>query len=167
MTSSHGTIRTTLGLALAAGMLAAAPAAALADAPSAYTDEFSFAFPIDDFLGCGEDVLLEERGTARITEFVDRDGEVRRVHIQFRSDVTITGDHAVLTQKLRYADVVDVSEGTISYHGVNLAKGPTGRLEIEAGRTVFDLASGELVTASGVNTFADGDDSAACAALAG
>lgn len=153
------TTRRTLvaGLALATGLIAV-PTAALAAPPVTFTVEGSYSYEVPlDF--CGVPVLAEGTYTVDITEFVDADGELDKAHILVREDQTLSSEHGQVSRMIQHMDVFDADTGTYSHNGTDVARGDHGRLEIQAGRTV------EGISFNGIDTFADGDDSGACAIL--
>ena len=143
------------GLALATGLMAV-PTAALAAPPVSSTDEGSYAWTMEF---CGVPVLAEGTYTVDITEFVGDDGELDRAHIRVREDQTLTSEHGQVSRTIQHMDVYDAETGTFVHHGADVARGPSGRIEINAGRLV------EGVSFAGIDTYADGDDSATCAIL--
>jgi hypothetical protein len=153
---------------LLAMMAVAVPAAAVP--PTRESFEF-----IDEFVdeeSCGFPLEVTFVGGGTETTFYNDDGTVKKVIVSLSDEATVTNPETgtSLSDHEAWTEVIDFEDGeptTRSVFGLvfHLNAPGAGIVLIDAGRVVFDEATGELIVVNGPHQGLEGDFSAFCAAL--
>jgi hypothetical protein len=157
-----------LTLVLLALMAVAVPAAAV----SPTTETFEYVDEFVDEESCDFPVEVSFVGGGTERTFYNEDGTVKKVIVSLSDEGTFTNPEtgASVSGDNAWTVVIDFEDGeptTESYFGLvfhfNVPGG--GIVLIDAGRVVFDVATGEVIVVSGPHQALEGDFSALCAAL--
>lgn len=150
-------------MAMAAGPAAAAPPVVVLDE----TFEDNYSVPAEeDPCGVDTDVTLVEH--VRITEFLDKDGNVRSAQVHVHGTTTTTSAHGELVDRWALTERFDLEAGTVATTGNvwNVHPASGGRVLInDSGRVVMDLETGEPISIRGPHDTLEGNFEAACAIL--
>jgi len=146
-------MRRSLSLVVAALLVVVMPAAAMA-AVEKSVNEFDDQF--EDALGaelCGVDeFLVHESGVERVTEFLNKDGEVVKVHVSVTGSTEITGDGELLAwENFGFMLIIDFRKGTVTQNGnvFNIHVTGEGNVVNDSGKIVFSLEDGSLLDLKG------------------
>jgi hypothetical protein len=146
-------MRRSLSLIVAALLVVVMPAAAMA-AVEKSVNEFEFQF--EDALGaelCGVDeFLVHETGVERVTEFLNKDGEVVKVHVSVTGSTEITGDGELLAwENYAFMLIIDFRKGTVTQNGnvFNIHVTGEGNVVNDSGKIVFSLEDDSLLDLKG------------------
>jgi hypothetical protein len=116
---------------------------------------------------CGFPITFTESGTFKVTTFYDAEGNpVRTVLTNFneRYVATATANEKTLTTNYPLAIITSFEAGAVLELGLQNAYTVPGAgvVLLDAGRVIFDLATGDVVFEAGQHQLLEGDVSAFC-----
>jgi hypothetical protein len=116
---------------------------------------------------CSFEVDLVASGHARITEFLDGDGELVKVHVQTRGTGMWTGPGGTATEHFANTGIFDPEAETYTENGNvwNLHMGAGGTILHDKGQIVFDDNTGEPIRIKGPHEVWDDGLGALCDAI--
>lgn len=158
---------------IATALLSSVPASA--NKPAVVEDVTiveSFEVPAEEFV-CDVDVSVELTLKVRVTEHLDKDGNVLRVRAHLNGTERVSSENATLVDRWTQVDFFDPAELTVTTAGnpwnVHLPGSGTGVLVNDSGLITFDVTNGDVLFVAGPHPAFFGPEAfdEACAILEG
>jgi hypothetical protein len=147
-------------LGLGVGPATAAP-------PSTFIDETfdeEFVEPAESN-PCGVEATIHERGSVRVTDYFDEDGNFVRGMAHVRGTTTVTTAYGQTIDRWSFTEHFDPESLTVMQAGniFNVHPSDGGRILVnDSGRIVIDVTTGEALEINGPHDAWEGDFDALC-----